>query len=133
MKKGVKELSGKNNSEAILNYAKDLGIKEYKSDSTPWCSLFMSWVVNKVGIKDIKTLLARDWLKYGEKVSIPKRGDIVILKRGTSNWEGHVGIFLKYTDDGKYVTVLGGNQSDRVTISNYPAIRVIGFRRLNCT
>ena len=62
--------------------------------------------------------------------------DVVIFKRGPNpqpgpevvNAPGHVGFFAAL--EGETVWVLGGNQSDTVKISGYPANDVLGVRRL---
>jgi len=39
-----------------------------------------------------------------------------------------VGFFQGYDDDGN-IKVLGGNQSDSVSVQSYPSSRLLGFRR----
>ena len=56
-----------------------------------------------------------------------KEGDIVVFTRGTSTATGHVAFFLKVA--GSQIEVLGGNQSDSVTIARYAKSRLLGIRR----
>lgn len=91
---------------------------------TPWCAAFLNSVLKKSGHKTTGSLAASSFRGYGKAVKKPAVGDIVVLK-------GHVGIFAGHVNrNGKrYVAVLGGNQSNRVQISYYPARRVVAYRR----
>lgn len=73
--------------------------------------------------------MARSWLKAVnyESPGVPRFGDIVIFSRGNSNVYGHVAFFISW--DSNYVTVLGGNQSDSVSITKIPRSKLLGFRR----
>ena len=91
---------------------------------TPWCAAFLNSVLKKSGHKTTGSHAAASFRNYGKAVKQPAVGDIVVLNR-------HVGIFAGYVNrNGKrYVAVLGGNQSNRVQISYYPAKRVVAYRR----
>jgi len=95
-----------------------------------WCSAFMNTIYASTGHEYTGTLLARDWLKVGEEVDDPRPGDIVVFWRVQPNsWQGHVAMYLNHTPDGEYISVLGGNQSNKVSVANYRASRLLGFRR----
>lgn len=92
---------------------------------TPWCGKFVTAVVTEAGHKiPHASGLARSWMKYGKRVTVPRPGDIVVIrtKRGY-----HVGIF-SHMKDGK-VFLLGGNQSNRVKVSGYALSRIVAMRR----
>jgi uncharacterized protein (TIGR02594 family) len=73
--------------------------------------------------------MARDFLKYGKKTDTPVVGDIVVLWRDKKEGPfGHVGIFIKSGVSNIYI--LGGNQSERVSIEVYPKTQLLGFRTL---
>ena len=78
-------------------------------------------------------LTARSYLEWGEPVDRQnaREGDICVFTRGNSTWQGHVAFFVK--DNGKTISVLGGNQSNAVNIKNYSADRLIGIRRAKVT
>lgn len=67
---------------------------------------------------------ARSYLNYGEKITKPKYGAVVVFSRGTSS--GHVAFYLDETKDS--VLVLGGNQGNAVTKAWYPKSRLLGYR-----
>lgn len=95
--------------------------------STPWCAGFVNAIEKKCGRKGTGKLLARGYLKYGTPVDEPQKGDIVVFKRGNSNWQGHVGYFVQ--KDGDRILVLGGNQNSKVCYKYYPESKLLGYRR----
>ena len=106
-------------------------------EQTAWCAAFMNAVLNEANLEGTGKLTARSFLTWGQEVTEPKRGDIVVLERGgPGSWQGHVGFFDSYNEDGS-VRVLGGNQRDgtsdstgAVVYADYDANRVLGFRRV---
>ncbi|MDH5524539.1 MAG: TIGR02594 family protein [Desulfobulbaceae bacterium] len=128
---GQEERPGDKNNPTIVNYSKELGkgFERVNDDETPWCSIFINWVCLKAGVERSKSASARSWLKVGEKVEHPEPGDIVVFIRGNNPAQGHVGIFI--CKNNRHVTVLGGNQNNRVQISeNYLLSSVLEYRRL---
>lgn len=130
---GMVEFAGKADNQAILNWAdeveKALGVKHlgYTADSIPWCGLFVGVVAARAGWADQmpKTpLWAKSWLEFGEKASTPSFGDILVFGRDGG---GHVGFYVG--EDAGYYHVLGGNQSDAVTITRIAKGRLLGARR----
>jgi len=101
-----------------------------RDDSTPWCSAFMNSIYASTGYEYSGKMSARSWLDVGTPVKEPQVGDVVVFWRGSKNsWQGHVAMFVSYSADKKYINVLGGNQSDAVSIAAYPVNRLLGFRR----
>ena len=135
---GVKEVGGTVDNPLILAMLKlDMAWPDH--DEVPWCSGFMNWIAWNLRLPRSKSLLARSWLTVGRPIELSEAkqaNDVVILKRGGSNQPGpdnhtapgHVGLFGGL--EGTYVHVLGGNQSDTVSIARYKASRVLGVRRL---
>lgn len=96
------------------------------TDEVSWCSAFVNWVVEQVGYRGTDSAAARSWLHWGRAISWPKIGAIVVLRRGTQSWQGHVG-FVVGVDHG-LLLVLGGNQKNSVNISPYTLDRVLAYR-----
>ncbi len=65
-------------------------------------------------------LWARAWAQFGTKADTPQLGDVLVFP-------GHVSLFE--SQDGDYYLCRGGNQSDSVKVSKYPASSVIAIRR----
>lgn len=109
-------------------------------DETPWCSAFVNRLAWLLRLPRSKSAAARSWLKVGVPISEGEArsgaADIVVLKRNAADpgpdvlaFRGHVGLFAGF-DDGGRVLILGGNQSDGVSIAPFPAARILGIRRL---
>ena len=126
---GITELPGAENHSRILEYMSEAGF-DFINEETSWCSIFINWCAIKAGLQRSGKATARSWLNVGEIITDPQLGDIVIFWRGhPDSWKGHVGLFISRVDDSIYC--LGGNQSNQVNISAYPADRLLGYRRLN--
>ena len=98
-----------------------------RHDATPWCAIFVHAMLLLGGYKGkiIESALAVDWLKFGVPVADPKVGDIVVFDFGGG--DHHVAFVLSVS--GGLVHVIGGNQSDAVTLASYGAQYVMGYRR----
>ena len=128
---GITEISGANANPQIIQYAKDCGFPDYKSDEVSWCSLFANWVALKSGLGGSNSLAARSWLNTGMAVAVPEPGDIVVFWRENRySWKGHVGFFTGFSMDGNRVYCLGGNQGNQVSITAMTTDKVLGYRRL---
>lgn len=97
-------------------------------DEVPWCSAFVNGIAWELRLDRSKSAAARSWLNVGKTVPFKDAeigNHVVVLKRGTGN-QGHVGFFAGWSP-GK-VLVLGGNQSNQITIAAYPLDDVLGIR-----
>lgn len=131
---GIKEIKGAKHNERIIQYAKESGFSWINDDETPWCSTFLNWVAKQANLQTSKSAAARSWQNIGFETKEPEPGDIVVFWReNILSHLGHVGIYLGFSSDQTRVYVLGGNQADAVSISAYPAERVLSFRRLKNT
>ena len=104
---------------------------------TEWCAAFVNAVLEESNIdsnNDHKyPLTARAFLDWGVKVSKEniKAGDVVVFPRGNQGWQGHVGFYLRseIIDNIEYYWILGGNQSNKVSIEKYRSSKALGIRR----
>lgn len=129
---GVTEIVGKEHNPIVLNYFKEIGHTWVTTDEIAWCSAFINWVALKAKVQRSNKLTARSWLQVGTDIKEPKLNDVVVFWRSKkASWKGHVGLFISYSEDKKYIYVLGGNQSNQVNIKKYPVYRLLGFRRLS--
>jgi uncharacterized protein (TIGR02594 family) len=134
---GVRELSGAGrHSQRIVAYHQTTGLRA-TDDETPWCSSFVNWVMVQAGYRGTNSAAARSWLNWGRELGDePRQGAITVLKRrgrtsdaATGSTSGfHVAFFLSRTTGA--VTLLGGNQGNRVKESTYPLsnYEVRGYR-----
>lgn len=105
--------------------------------NTEWCAAFVNSVLEESNIRSNKdhkySLMARSFLEWGLPVEPEdiQPGDIVIFPRGADQWKGHVGFYVKTVqfNDTVYYSILGGNQSNRVSIELYKQSNALGIRR----
>lgn len=127
---GEREIPGAKSNPKINTMLRSVGLPA--RDSIAWCSAFVNHVATIVGSERTDKGLARSWLGVGRDTLkqhvLP--GNLVILRRGNSRWQGHVGFFIRFDSKRGLVYVLGGNQSNRVCIKAYPLPKVLGYRAL---
>lgn len=123
---GTKEIVGNKHNPVILDWADDLGLrKTYTNDEIPWCGLFVAFIVKKAGFEVVdKPLWALSWSNWGDTVTTPMFGDVLTFKR---NGGGHVGFYVG--EDDKCYHVLGGNQSNSVSVMRLEKTRLHKARR----
>ena len=107
-------------------------------DETPWCSSFLNGLCWLLRLPRSKSARARSWLTVGRPISLEdaQPGDVVVLKRGDGEQPGadvldapgHTGLYAG--TEGVHVLILGGNQSDGVTIGRWPRALILGIRRV---
>lgn len=126
---GTKEFFGTNHNQVILDWAKVVGIPELvKNDEQAWCGLFMAYVAIRgqkhVPMKSYDILRALKWTAFGTQVTEAMLGDVLVFKRPGG---GHVGMYIG--EDDRYYHVLGGNQSNMVSITLLEKTRLLAIRR----
>lgn len=104
--------------------------------SIPWCGAFVGTCIKKWKpsvTTPANSLGARNWNKFGFSVHPDQTGKpipfgaILTFWRGSRNgWQGHVGFY--YGKDATHYHVLGGNQSNAVTISRIAKTRLLDAR-----
>ncbi|WP_374332215.1 TIGR02594 family protein [Aestuariivirga sp.] len=127
---GTKEVTGPADNPKIMEMYRTVGQDWVEHDEMAWCAAFVGHCLETSGIASTQKLNARSYLTWGEKVPSleqAKEGDVVVLSRGTSGWQGHVAFFLRAV--GQQVEVLGGNQGNGVSITRYPKSKILGIRR----
>ena len=127
---GIKEVPGAKDSHQILAMLK-LDDPWPDHDEVPWCSAFVNYVCWLLRLPRSKRLNARSWLDVGLPVALEDARpgfDVVILERPPNPASGHVGFYAGHTTHSIYI--LGGNQSDTVSVVPYSRSRLLGVRRL---
>lgn len=122
---GTREAVGEADNPVILAWASELKMREYRSDATAWCGLFMAFVAKRSGKPlPASPLWARAWLEWGIMSATPKLGDVLVFWRKGGG--GHVGLYVG--EDATYYHVLGGNQGDAVSVVRIDKKRLLGAR-----
>jgi len=128
MRRGVKEVPGKETNPRIAVYHKiTRGGLTPGGDEVPWCAAFVSWCLEESGVTSTRSKAARSYLNWGKPIDKPVRGCIVVTSRGTDIHSGHVGFYIEPHKDGEFL-LLGGNQSNAVTVKVAHEARVLSYR-----
>ena len=135
---GIQEVPGATSNPHVLAMLR-LDAQWPEGDSVPWCSAFVNYVAWLLRLPRSKSLMARSWLTVGEVIPLEDAEpgfDVVIFKRGEGEQpgpevidaSGHTGFYAGVEEEN--ILVLGGNQSDSVSISHYAKSDLLGVRRL---
>jgi uncharacterized protein (TIGR02594 family) len=128
---GVHEGVGPAINPQIIDWAKQEGgwvERFYTDDEIPWCGLFVGHCLQVGGHSGPKNpLAALGWSEWGQPVPPDglSVGTVVVFKRSGG---GHVGFYVGEEPDGSALHVLGGNQSDQVSITRIPRMRLFASR-----
>ena len=113
---GTKETPGQFSNPKIL-------------DAVPWCGLFVAHCVGSTlpgEALPTSPLGARSWARFGTKTE-PRLGAVMVFWRGSRDgFQGHVALYAG--EDDKAYHVLGGNQSDSVSIARIAKDRLLAAR-----
>lgn len=104
---------------------------EPAGDVTPWCAAFMSWCIERVGLRSTQSAASKSYRSYGTAVwkngepfppdDVVREGDIAVFESLANGNRGHVAFYLgpDPDDQANRVLLLGGNQSDAIGRSSY--------------
>lgn len=125
-KKGLHE--GRDNAD-LREFLKSDGKTLGDPARLPWCGDFVETCIAVTmpdAIVPNNPYLARNWLHFGQTVN-PCFGSILVFWRGSrSGTSGHVGFY--YSEDDDVYHVLGGNQSNSVSVTSLTKNRLLGAR-----
>lgn len=148
---GTNEIPGKGSNPVIESWRNELNkagcsVVGFSDDSVPWCGLFVAIVTLRAGkTPQASPLWALNWAKWGTEVATntgttasprlsfkpglaASLGDVLVFQRKTATgFAGHVGFYV--AEDADAYHVLGGNQSDSVTITRVAKSRCVAVRR----
>jgi uncharacterized protein (TIGR02594 family) len=126
---GVKEIPGSAMSPRIRQYYGATRGQMPFDDEVPWCSAFVCWCLEQAGYVSTRSKAARSFLHFGNILAAPRYGSIIVFSRASPKNinAAHVGFYAGPADAGR-VWVLGGNQGDKVGISQRSMREHIGSR-----
>jgi uncharacterized protein (TIGR02594 family) len=128
----VAEMQGATHNPRILAYFEATSLKA-TTDEVPWCAAFVNWCLREAGLEGTGSAQARSFLRWGFTIPVEKiePGDVVVFSRGNRSEQGHVAFFLEWTSErNRCMNIIGGNQSDRVSVATYSTQRLLSVRRL---
>lgn len=124
-KKGLRETG--DSAAALRKFLKSDGKTLGDPAKLPWCGDFVETCM-ALALPDealpTNPYLARNWLKFGrEGIGY---GATLVFKRPGAPTSGHVGYY--YAEDKTHYHVLGGNQSNSVSVTRIAKTRLLGSR-----
>lgn len=128
---GTREKPGKGDNPEILDWASDQGLKTiYTGDDIPWCGLFVGHCVSSTLDREAtpsSLLSARAWERFGIPIAPTPGAIMVFWRESRGSGKGHVGFYAGEDDTGAF-RILGGNQSDSVSLAWLGKDRFLGAR-----
>ena len=128
---GVHEGVGPVVNPVIIDWARQEGgwvERFYHDDEIPWCGLFVGHCLQVAGITGpANPLSALAWADWGVGLDPAAlcMGAILVFKRQGG---GHVGFYVGEDPDGQALHILGGNQSDQVSVTRIVRTRLFAAR-----
>lgn len=122
---GVHETPGTEATDRIIEYHSTTTLKA-TSDEVAWCSSFVCWCFEKVGIRSTRSAAAISWGGWGFPLPEPCQGTVVVSLRGENPDRYHVSFCVEVGED--FVEVVGGNQKDSVSKMKIPKSKVKSYR-----
>lgn len=122
---GTKEVPGAKDNSVILEFWKQGKISwQADHDETAWCAVFHAAIYERLNIRSQRDSWSQGWKSWGESLTAPIYGCTVIFRWDASS--GHIGWFVGWKN-GKML-ILGGNQSNSVTIAEFATDKVLAYR-----
>lgn len=122
---GTMEHVGKSSNPKVVAYFRDAGFPGIKNDATAWCAALVGAMLHRAGVKPSGSLAARSYEAFGVGLKAPVLGCIATKKRG-GGWQGHCGFVVGANKT--QVFLLGGNQSDAVSIASFKRSEITAYR-----
>ncbi len=125
---GTREKPGQGSNPVILDWASAQGIP-YQADDIPWCGLFVGHCIAATLPDEpipASLLGARSWERFGIKTDPTPGAVMVFWRKSKASGLGHVGFYAG--EDETAYRILGGNQSDSVSLAWIAKDRLVGAR-----
>ena len=125
---GLREVEGAGSNPVIMRMAESLDVA-FSDDDSPWCGLFTGYCI-QTALADEPVpsdlLRAQAWKRFGMPID-PTPGAVMVFWRETrESGLGHVGFYAG--EDDSHYRILGGNQSNSVTLKWYSNDRFLAAR-----
>lgn len=125
---GTREDPSTGNNPKILDWATNAGIT-YGSDDIPWCGLFVAHCISSTLDREptpASALSARAWGRFGIPTEPTPGAVMVFWRKSVQSKLGHVGFYAG--EDATAYRILGGNQSDQVSLAWVAKSRFLAAR-----
>lgn len=127
---GVKETPGSESNPRVMRYWSACDYDPHPDDSKDaWCSAAANYWMQQSGNPGTRAPNARSWTKWGAELKKPRPGAITVFWRGSpTSWKGHVALYIGPGSKPGTIKVLGGNQSNGVSIAEYSEAQLLSYR-----
>jgi uncharacterized protein (TIGR02594 family) len=121
-------------AQRIVSYFEATNFGKGATPATPWCGAFAAFCVKQAGLDPPKgAAVAANWKSWGNEISfrsqeIPQGAVVVLSPSEGTGTSGHVAFFNGFSDNGKRVKLLGGNQSDALNVKAFLTSRIAAVR-----
>jgi uncharacterized protein (TIGR02594 family) len=92
----------------------------------PWCATFVNHALGQSGVQGTGSASSQSFRNWGVDAGGPVTGSIVVFK-WPNQPGGHVG-FVQSVNANGTINVLGGNQSNSVSVATFSTAHVVGYR-----
>jgi uncharacterized protein (TIGR02594 family) len=127
---GRRKLGLRETNPAVAKFLKSDGRTVGDPSKVPWCGDFVETCIRTALPEEavpINPYFARNWLGFGVKCPEPVVGAVAVFWRGSKGGtQGHVSFVVG--QDAKYLSILGGNQGDAISVSRIDKARLLGCR-----
>jgi uncharacterized protein (TIGR02594 family) len=127
---GTREHPGVGSNPEILDWSTEAGIS-YHDDDVPWCGLFVAHCIGSTLDREplpTAVLRALAWKRFGIKTKPTLGAVMVFWRQSQSSGLGHVGFYAGESKERKSFRILGGNQSNSVSLAWIAADRLVDAR-----
>lgn len=127
---GTREKPGVGSNKIILDWATDVNLM-YKSDDIPWCGLFVGHCIASTLDREVlptNILGARSWARFGIKTHPTPGAVMVFWRTSLQSGKGHVGFYAGQNENATAYRIVGGNQSDSVSLAWVSSSRFLDAR-----
>lgn len=124
---GQREVKGSKNNARIIWYGKFVSYK-ITLDSIPWCASFQNAALINSGYEGTASAMARSFMNLDGAIKLKKpiRGCMVVFwRKSPKSSSGHIACYLG--KKGNKDIIIGGNQSDSVSIISRSSDMVLGY------
>lgn len=121
---GEQEIAGPTANPAIMKMFEAVGWDpKERGDEEPWCGAYTGYVMVRNGIEPPELAVrATSWKQWGVACK-PRRGAVAVVRRTGGH---HVALIDRVT--ASHVYLLGGNQSNAVTVARWPIESIVSTR-----
>jgi len=127
---GTKEFAGTPDNPKIIKYWNDAGLTNVADgqDEVPWCAAFVGAMLARANQPGSGGPNARSYSTWGRKILSPVLGCVVVFSRPPNPKQGHVGFYISSNKAERLIRIIGGNQSDSVSIADFSIDRIVSLR-----